>query len=84
LSRDLDALRKYDKLEVHLLPGAVGLEAQMERAMQWVGDGYFITMSDTVKDIFVRLQYITNCEGCWASLAIQRICCFCCTDDANV
>jgi hypothetical protein len=53
-SRYLDALRKYDMLEVHLLPGAVGLEAQMERAMQWVGDGYFITMSDTVKDILVR------------------------------
>ena len=59
-SHYLDALRKYDMLEVHLLPGAVGLEAQMERAMQWVGDGYFITMSDTMKDILVRLQYITN------------------------
>jgi hypothetical protein len=41
-------------MQVHLLPGAKGLEKQMEKAMEWVGEGYMITMSDTVTDILVR------------------------------
>jgi hypothetical protein len=53
-SRYLAALRRHDMLEVHLLPGAKGLDQQMRKAMEWVGEGYMITMSDTVTDILVR------------------------------
>ena len=53
-SRYLAALRRHDMLEVQLLPGAKGLEQQMRKAMEWVGEGYMITMSDTVTDILVR------------------------------
>jgi hypothetical protein len=53
-SRYLAALRRHDMMQVHLLPGAKGLEKQMEKAMEWVGEGYMITMSDTVTDILVR------------------------------
>jgi len=53
-SRYLRALKRHDMLEVQLLPGARGLEKQMEKAMEWVSEGYMITMSDTVKEIFVR------------------------------
>jgi hypothetical protein len=53
-SRYLAALRRHDMLEVELLPGAKGLEQQMRKAMEWVGQGYMITMSDTVTDILVR------------------------------
>ena len=41
-------------LEVNLLPGAKGLENQMEKAMEWVGEGYMLNFSDTVTDIMVR------------------------------
>jgi hypothetical protein len=53
-SRYLAALRRHNMLEVQLLPGAKGLEQQMRMAMEWVGEGYMITMSDTVSDILVR------------------------------
>jgi hypothetical protein len=53
-SRYLEALRRHNMMEVQLLPGAKGLEQQMNLAMEWVGEGYMITMSDTVSDILVR------------------------------
>jgi hypothetical protein len=53
-SRYLAALRRHDMLEVQLLPGAIGLAQQMRKAMEWVGQGHMITMSDTVTDILVR------------------------------
>ena len=53
-SRYLAALRSHDMLEVNLLPGAKGLENQMEKAMEWMGEGYMLNFSDTVTDIMVR------------------------------
>ena len=37
--------------EVNVVPGGRGLEVQMERAMEWVGHGYMIVMSDYVKSV---------------------------------
>ena len=53
-ARYLKELRDHDMLEVHLMPGAAGLEHQMTKAMEWVGSGYFITMSDTVREIHIK------------------------------
>ena len=40
--------------EVHIRPGGRTLEAQMVAAMEWVGSGYMIVMSDTVRSIQTR------------------------------
>ena len=53
-ARYLRELRDHDMLAVHLLPGGEGLEQQMAKAMAWVGSGYFITMSDTVREVRMK------------------------------
>jgi hypothetical protein len=40
--------------EVHIRPGGRTLEAQMVAAMEWVGSGYMVVMSDTVRSIQTR------------------------------
>ena len=49
--RYLDALRSFGLAEVRLVEGGRGLVANMNAALEWVGSGYFITMSDSVTDI---------------------------------
>ena len=49
--RYLDALRRFGLTEVRLLEGGRGLVANMNAALEWVGSGYFITMSDSVTDV---------------------------------
>lgn len=53
--RYLTALRQANMTDVHLVPGANGLENQMMKCMEWVGEGgYMIIMSDTVRHLCQR------------------------------
>ena len=58
--RYLLALRKHDMMEVQLLSGGSGLTGNMIAAMTWVKEGYFLTMSDRVSEIFHRVQLGAN------------------------
>jgi len=49
-----DEMKRHRFAEVHVRPGGRSLEEQMAAAMEWVGSGYMIVMSDTVKSILTR------------------------------
>lgn len=50
--RYLDAFREEGFQEVRLLAGGEGLAENMMAALRWVGQDYFITMSDSVEELF--------------------------------
>ena len=52
--RYAEECKNHNFPEVHIRPGGRTLEAQMVAAMEWVGSGYMIVMSDTVKSIQTR------------------------------
>ncbi len=52
--RYLTALRHANMTDVHVVPGGNGLENQMMKCMEWVGEGYMIIMSDTVRHLCQR------------------------------
>lgn len=58
--RYLEALKTHNFTDVHLLQGGVGLEGNMAAALRWVQQGYFVTLSDSVKDL---LQVTGPAEG---------------------
>jgi hypothetical protein len=52
--RYVEECKKHHFSEVHVRPGGRTLEEQMVAAMEWVGTGYMIVMSDTVRSIQTR------------------------------
>lgn len=52
--RYTEECKKHGFAEVHIRPGGRTLEDQMVAAMEWVGTGYMIVMSDTVRSIQTR------------------------------
>jgi hypothetical protein len=52
--RYVEECKKHNFPEVHVRPGGRTLEEQMNAAMEWVGSGYMIVMSDTVKSMQTR------------------------------
>ena len=52
--RYAEEMKKHNFPEVHVRPGGRTLEDQMVAAMEWVGSGYMIVMSDTVKSMQTR------------------------------
>lgn len=61
--------------EVHIRPGGRTLDEQMFAAMEWVGSGYMIVMSDTVRRIITKetttkgtAKAVAAPQGCVASL----------------
>jgi hypothetical protein len=53
--RYLSTLKAYGYNDVQVLPGGVGLEQQLAKAMAWADGGYVIVMSDTVQDVLMKL-----------------------------
>ena len=62
--RYLDAFRSTGFLDVRLREGAVVLASHVAAALRWVGEGYFITMSDSVSDLL-------ECSGASASSGLS-------------
>ena len=52
--RYVEEMKIHHFPEVHVRPGGRTLEEQMVAAMEWVGSGYMIVMSDTVKSMQTR------------------------------
>ena len=52
--RYMEECKRHHFSEVHVRPGGRTLEEQMVAAMEWVGSGYMIVMSDTVRSIQTR------------------------------
>ena len=59
-SRYVEACKQHNFPEVQIRPGGRTLEAQMVAAMEWVGSGYMVVMSDTVKSIQTRADNTTG------------------------
>ena len=49
-----EEMKRHGFPDVHVRPGGRSLEEQMAAAMEWVGSGYMIVMSDTVKSLLTR------------------------------
>ena len=56
----IEAFRRHDFLDVHLQPGADGLEGQMNCIMAWAQRGYLVVITDDVLDIRERRVSIIN------------------------
>lgn len=52
--RYAEEMKKHNFRDVHVRPGGRTLEEQMVAAMEWVGSGYMIVMSDTVRSMQTR------------------------------
>ena len=52
--RYVEECKNHNFPQVHVRPGGATLEAQMVAAMEWVGSGYMIVMSDTVRSLQTR------------------------------
>ena len=50
----LEAFRRHEFLDVHLEPGAFGLEGQLNCIMSWAQRGYLIVLTDDIYDIRER------------------------------
>lgn len=49
-----EACKTHGFADVNIRPGGRTLDEQMEAAMEWVGKGYMIVMSDTVRHLVTR------------------------------
>ena len=49
--RYTEECKRHNFAQVHIRPGGRTLEAQMVAAMEWVGSGYMVVMSDTMRSI---------------------------------
>lgn len=59
----LNAFRKYGFLDVNLFDGGTGIETNMTKAFEWVGNGYFVSLADNMSEIQQRSGFALGKKG---------------------